>query len=1195
MFSAFLTQRHAASRRLLAALLACIGVAVAGLVHAQNIKPLTPDVQKIVDKLKARGVKIQGEVALTINGQTVILNQGGVQAPGANAAQGPGQSTLRWRNGEKLSGDLAGVKDGTLLWRSPLFTEPLALDMAALEDADFSPATKLSDEPFVVKLRDGGRLFGTPVSLDADRLKLRSARHGEISLRLAEVVSLQRTHGSGLLYHGPDTAAGWRLPTGSSGKLEWRTQEGGTFGTMAWNRSARLDLDLPSKVDVLLRVSAGASPAEFTFTVGGGVDPPLAVENWSGTVVLVQGTRFVPIANLNEGTSFSVRLLWDRAEGHAFAFSPEGELLGELKPAVAKGAPVASQGTKSISSTFNGVQIRNNGLDLTLDELRVREWKGDMPGRIASTEAGVELTNGKTLAGKVTALSGGRITLGSGVEVALEDLEALITGATPAAANGPSPAAILAFEDGTRLVGILQGVNEGTASMQIAASASAISAPTSGLQRIHLEVPASAGSPPEPPFGKQDKVVLGKVTLHGHVTGAGDAEPRWLPVGGRAPVAVAPANQPVFSRAFTPDAVPLPAALVYLENGDVLPGEVRAMDAASLHIASPLSEVQELPAAQVQAVQFGGRKLELKGFGDPGWRQVRGAAPSLQHDASKVLFRQPAAFAHPNILQGDEVKFVLTAEDGWGALRVRVFTSGGDEPEGGFALLLYLSGNELYGGLESDRGGDFANQVQIRTAPNQPVNIRLALQEKQVELFANGVSICKASATPNPKDGNAAAQQRLFALGRGRGQPAQAKIFGPGLVFETVSIWGNGEQPVGVRDFSVRPNPMRPWMPAIDPKAKEQTLTLPRFRSDDPPTHVLVALNGDVLRGRLEAATADHLRVTSGLESLTLPRDRVAAVIRLQPPDKTTTGLGSKVDAATANMIKLKSGQEIDCTILSQTDTTITFKYMLTAKIADTKTIDKSEVQAFMRRNPESVAQHVNPDGTVTTHWILLTDGGRFGLNVERFDADKIIGRSTLLGRCEVPWDRVNTVRYTAPDPTTAQTSYRDWKLTAAPEPVLPEGQGGSQNSPLLGKEVKDFKVPMLAGGEFDFAKNRGKIVILDFWATWCGPCIQSLPELMEAVESLKADKAVADKLVFVAMDQAEGAPQIKRFLEQRGWRLPVGLDLLQTVGRQFQVEGIPHTVLIGPDGKIVWTNTGARPGAAQELAEMVKKLAAGK
>lgn len=1132
------------------------------------------DAQKILEQLKAGGVKIQGELRLNVNGQMVVVKDGGqIQvtpaAPstsprGANSApplQGPAHSTLRWRNGETLTGELAGVKDGHLQWWSPSFSAPFSLDMAVLKGIDFPPSTGKTEEPFAVTLRDGSRLFGTPVSLSAGALKFRGIRHGEMVLRLEEIVRLQRTRGEDLLYHGPNTPEGWKppgnapAPAAAPAKPDWRAQEDGTFGTLNWNRGTRLNFRVPQKVDVLLRLSAASAPPEFTFTLDpADTGPALTIENWSNTLVLTQGSRFVPLAELDGKKSVAVRLLWDRPQKRAFAFTPEGTLLGELGPPpkpqirvedqamTAKEAVIAKPNTKSPVPAGEGVVLRNSGLDLTLDELRVRVWSGTMPVPVMPSEPHVELTSGEVLPGRVSEITASRLTLASGKEEPLDKLEALVTGVSPAKSDVPPPAT-LAFDDGARLAGTLESVDHGRLIVRTSASGAPVNASTTGLQRVLLAVPAAPGAGPEPPFAKLDRLMLGKITLHGQMQGGGGAQPGWLPVGGRESVEVVPASQPSFARVFTPETVTPAAALVYLQNGDVLPAEVRAMDETSLQVTSPLSTVKELPAAQVQAVQFSGRKVELKGFSDPGWKRVRGAEEAMLRTPSKITFRQASSLAHPNILQGDEVKFVLTAEEGWGSLRVRVLTSGGDQPQGGVSFLLYLSSSELYAGQESERGGDFANQVQIRIDSGQPVNVRLALQEKQVELFANGVSIAKATTIASTATAAQEAQQR----NRGRSLPAPPKVLGPGIVIETVSIWGNGEQPVGVRDFSVRANPMRPWMPAVDPKAKEHTLTLPRFRSDDPPTHALIALNGDVLRGRLEAATSTHLRILSGLEPLTVPRDRVAAVIRLQRPDKT------KPTSPEAEKTKPSSAP----------------------------------------KSPTPVTPALPPPDPSITHWLLFTDGGRFGLKVDRFAPDKIIGTSPLLGPCEIPWDRIHTVRYTPPEPSAAQASYRDWKLQPAPEPVLPDDGGSS--SPLLGKEVKDFKVPLLAGGEFDFARQRGKIVILDFWATWCGPCIQSLPELMETVESLKGDKAIAEQLVFIAMNQAEPAAQVKRFLEQRSWKLPVALDLLQTVGRQFQVEGIPHTVLISPDGKIAWQNTGHRPGAAQELAEQVRKLAAPK
>ncbi len=153
-----------------------------------------------------------------------------------------------------------------------------------------------------------------------------------------------------------------------------------------------------------------------------------------------------------------------------------------------------------------------------------------------------------------------------------------------------------------------------------------------------------------------------------------------------------------------------------------------------------------------------------------------------------------------------------------------------------------------------------------------------------------------------------------------------------------------------------------------------------------------------------------------------------------------------------------------------------------------------------------------------------------------------------------------------------------------APEPVLP--QGGGENSELLGKDAPTFKLKTLDGGEFDLSKQKGSIVVLDFWATWCGPCIKSLPGLMEAMGQFPGDK-----VKLVGVNQAEAPDQVKRFLETHKWTLTVAMDAGQSVGRQYGVDGIPHTVIIGPDGKVAWVHTGATPDADAQASEVVKKL----
>jgi len=81
-------------------------------------------------------------------------------------------------------------------------------------------------------------------------------------------------------------------------------------------------------------------------------------------------------------------------------------------------------------------------------------------------------------------------------------------------------------------------------------------------------------------------------------------------------------------------------------------------------------------------------------------------------------------------------------------------------------------------------------------------------------------------------------------------------------------------------------------------------------------------------------------------------------------------------------------------------------------------------------------------------------------------------------------------------------------------------------------------------------------------------------------------------KLVrFIGVNQAEDKETVKTFLATRGWKFEVALDANQRVGQSFGVEGIPHTVVIGPDGKVAYVKTGYEADGAKQVAEAVKKL----
>jgi thiol-disulfide isomerase/thioredoxin len=187
--------------------------------------------------------------------------------------------------------------------------------------------------------------------------------------------------------------------------------------------------------------------------------------------------------------------------------------------------------------------------------------------------------------------------------------------------------------------------------------------------------------------------------------------------------------------------------------------------------------------------------------------------------------------------------------------------------------------------------------------------------------------------------------------------------------------------------------------------------------------------------------------------------------------------------------------------------------------------------------------------------------------------------------------------------------TFKNWKVDAAADEKAfafqpPPGSqkvdsffgapgGGDQEepSPLVGKPAPELGLKLLDGGELRLKDHRDKdIVMLDFWATWCGPCVQELPLLTQVAESYK-DKGVA----FFAINERETPDQIKTFQADKKLKFTVALDSDGAAGTAYGAEAIPMLILIDKKGVVQSVHVGYNPSIKTTLAKELDALLAGK
>ena len=120
------------------------------------------------------------------------------------------------------------------------------------------------------------------------------------------------------------------------------------------------------------------------------------------------------------------------------------------------------------------------------------------------------------------------------------------------------------------------------------------------------------------------------------------------------------------------------------------------------------------------------------------------------------------------------------------------------------------------------------------------------------------------------------------------------------------------------------------------------------------------------------------------------------------------------------------------------------------------------------------------------------------------------------------------------------------------------EGLGPGENAPA-------FTLPDLSGKSVSLHDFEGKVVVLNFWASWCAPCITEMP----ALQSLY-DRAEEKGIVVLAVAEDERAEEIEALVEKLGLKFPVLLDETGSIKDRYKVQGYPETYILDPKGKVV-------------------------
>lgn len=1055
----------------------------------------------------------------------------------------PKTTELHWWNGQVVPGALQGANGEFFHWKCDLFTSDMAVKTSVIRRVRFAGDSAESQDDFRIVFANGNQLTGNLTALDEKSLTFTSAQFGKLVAPRDQIALIQRIKGSTLLASNPaDLLRGTPL---SQGRHERSAPVLATAGKVAFfelNGALNHEVALPEKtfLELVIRIEE-ASPFALTLAAG---RQWIGIENWGDELILRHNDNFISAGSgpVTKDGRILVRLGWDQASKKAQLYSAEGKSLAELVI------------DDSLPNSYEKLEKLVSGLGAfrPLVEEKILA---------AAKQAHLE-RNGNRLG----------LTLenrGAGFVVEQYQVASWDGAAPPARSADPTKPTVQLLNEW--ITGTPQALNDGKLVIKTEKGPREIALQDArALSWATKEAVKPGENETEIWFrdgcllrGKLIEVIDGKLRIESPLSSEpiavslNNCRTLTLPV---PPTPEEPPKDPIPKLAeldrIAANGVIVHGKILYTGKGlpDFQPaGCEKALTPVRLDdltLTSPLEDENRPEVAEAllytkdEAIPVTGFELEKD--------KVTFSSTTSEHqelsasELQAVHLTVPKAMGHLGF--GDPAWAIVGSSNETPKIEDGILTLA---PNRAIGHPFILQGDEISFGLQRDRNitsirlSLFCNGIE--KTPGCP-KFLIAHYGSQIYAGPEGAQPGMFTTNKNIRLGksNALATISLhftedrvdvrvnrMTIGSAEIPVPKDRPRGTGLVIETTSAWGNRVGAAKLSQLVTSAPPTLVGAPPMRAKSKQESLLLPRLRRVPPPKHILIGNNGDLLRGEISTITSKNVAVRVGLNELKLPRERLAAFVWVAPPDQPMMRNIKRQSPVEEIAPKPKDGEPTDANI----------------------------------------------------QWLDLKTGGRLKLNVEQWSAEGVVGTHRLLGKCTIPTKSLHRLSIPSLNPEGAIAALTGWKFKNTVDPK-PPGLEEVDVSPMLGEKAPPFSLGTLdPDEEISLEDFEGKVLVLDFWSTWCVPCVKQLPGMIEAVASFPKDK-----VAFLGINEGESHGRVKQFLDTRGLDFSVVFDPNLTIGRAYQADSLPYTVVIDSGGIITHVEMGAEDDTRDRIIKAINE-----